>query len=151
MRRVERLLLEIMSVYNGDAWHGDPLVSMLDGVDESVANRRPIQGKKSIHELTLHVTAWMEIVARRCAGDAREPDAEEDQPDASGASWSETRLRLQRAHERLLDQVARLSEEDLDRQVPGRRYSFEFMINGLVHHTTYHEGQIALLKSLRAP
>lgn len=150
MRRVERLLLEIMSVYNGDAWHGDPLVEMLDGVDELAVDAKPIAGKKSIHELTLHIIAWMEIVTRRCAGDSREPDADESEPDATSTDWKATRTRLQRAHEHLLDQVARLSEEDLDRQVPGRRYSFEFMISGLVHHTAYHEGQIAMLKSLRA-
>ena len=145
------MLLTIMSVYNGSAWHGDPLREMLEGVTEEVANSRPIPTKKTIHELTLHIAAWMDIVARRLAGEVFEPTTEDDFPRADAASWEDTMKRLQRSHERLLDQVARCGDDDLDRGVPGKAYSFEFMLNGLAHHTTYHEGQIALLKTLSQP
>lgn len=144
------MLLTIMSVYNGDAWHGAPLREMLENVDERTANMRGIPEKKTIHELTLHIAAWMDIVTRRLAGELVEPTVEEDFPPADGLSWEATMKRLQRSHERLLDQVARSGDDDLDRGVPGKPYSFEFMLNGLAHHTTYHEGQIALLKALAA-
>ena len=30
--------------------------------------------------------------------------------------------------------------------VPGREYSFDYMLDGLVQHSAYHAGQIAMLK-----
>jgi len=144
------MLLTIMSVYNGAAWHGDPLRAMLEDVDDQIANVRSIKDRKTIHELTLHIAGWMEIVTRRLAGEVVGPTAEEDSPSAHGLSWESTMKRLQRAHEKLLDQVARTGDDELDGLVAGKPYSREFMLNGLTHHTTYHEGQIALLKKLAA-
>ena len=47
---------------------------------------------------------------------------------------------------RLRDALRKLSDDDLEKIVAGREYSFYFMLHGVVQHFAYHTGQIALLK-----
>ena len=142
------MLLELNSTFDGDAWHGTPIRRMLDDIDEKKARAKPASQAHSIAELLGHVTAWIEIVKRRLAGERVEISAALDWPDPSGVSWGDAVARLERAHTGLIDTVARMKDSDFDEKVPGKSYTVDFMLHGVVHHTTYHAAQIALLKKL---
>ena len=145
MRLVERMLLELNANFDGDAWHGTPLRRLLDDIDDAKASAHPIANAKSIAELVAHISAWIEIVQRRLAGESVDVTPEMDflRPDASFAALVE---RLERAHTLLVDTVARTPEKDFDRTVAGKSYTVEHMLHGLVSHNAYHAGQIALLR-----
>lgn len=150
MRLVERMLLELNSTFDGDAWHGTPLRRMLDDVDEIKARSKPSDAVHSIAELLAHITAWIEIVQRRLGDERVEVTPELDFPDVAKVSWRDAIGRLERAHSLLVDTVARMKDSDFDEKVPGKSYTVDFMLHGLVHHNTYHAAQIALLKKLEA-
>lgn len=139
------MLLELNANFDGDAWHGTPLRRLLDDVDEAKAQAHPIANVKSIAELLAHITAWVEIVQRRLAGEQVDVTEEMDFPRAEGsfAQWVE---RLERAHTLLVDTVARTPEKNFDRTVAGKSYTVEHMLHGLISHNAYHAGQIALLR-----
>ena len=44
--------------------------------------------------------------------------------------------------------VRTFTDERLRDKVPGRDYSFYFLFHGVVQHSLYHGGQIALLKKM---
>jgi uncharacterized damage-inducible protein DinB len=148
MTNTERLLRDLQSTYDGDAWHGTPLRRMLDGVDDAGGDAHPIEGARSIKELLAHVASWNEIVDRRIGGEAYVPPLEVDFPSVEGVSLASLLARLDAAHDRLLARVATLRDEDLDRLTPGKDYTIDFMLRGLVHHDTYHAAQIAMLKKM---
>ena len=68
MRTTELLLDELNRVFGGNAWHGPALRNLLDGVSEKQAVARPLPNAHSILELVVHVGTWMDVVARRLAG-----------------------------------------------------------------------------------
>lgn len=148
MRLVEKTLLELNATFDGDPWHGTPIRRILDSVDLSKLHARPIPDGNSIAMLIGHVTAWIEIAQLRLTGETVDATAEMDFPDVTGTSFDELTDRLQAAHSLLVDTVARMSDDDFDAIVPGTQYTSEHLLRGVVHHTIYHSGQIALLAKL---
>jgi len=47
------------------------------------------------------------------------------------------------------DAVARLSDADLGRRIPGGRETVERLVRGVAAHDLYHAGQIQLIKRMR--
>jgi len=146
MRLADRILVQLTSTYDGNAWHGTPLRKMLDGVDDAVANARPIPNARTIAELTAHVTAWIEIAERRARGEQFEVTPEMDFPDVQDTAWSDIVTRLDRAHDTLVETVREMSDTEIDANVAGKTYTNEYLLHGVAHHNTYHAAQIAMLK-----
>jgi hypothetical protein len=48
----------------------------------------------------------------------------------------------------LLERLCNFSAEDLAKQVPGRDYPYEVLFEGMVQHTVWHAGQIAMISSM---
>lgn len=142
----DRIRRDLKSTFNGIAWHGTPVRKLLEDVDETRAHAHPIANTRSIAELLAHLTAWIEIVARRTTGEEFQVTPEMDFPPVEGVRWEDQLARLDAAHARLLEVVATLEDADFDRMVDGQKYPVDFMLRGLIHHTTYHAAQIALLK-----
>ena len=143
---------QLRRAFNGEAWHGDSLFEILEGVTAARAAARPIAGAHTIWELVLHVAAWDGAVLRRLGGGAVElSDAENFPPvtDTSEAAWRAALARVRRGHEGLVAAVVSLPDSRLDDMVPGKEgahYTFYYMLHGVVQHELYHAGQIALLK-----
>ena len=145
MRETERLLDQLNRAFGGKAWHGPALRNLLDGVTEGQAKDHPIAGAHSILELVVHVGTWMDVVAHRLGGKAVDSTTVPDWSDVTQASWAAATQELERAESRLCDAVARLSSDDLEKNVPGKKYAMQMEILGVLQHNVYHAGQIALL------
>jgi hypothetical protein len=145
-------------VLTGDPWHGPSVQRILDGITWQDAARTPPGGAHSIWELVLHITGWAREVTARLRGRAAEEPAEGDWPavgDASAERWESARAALFAAHRELADAIARLDPAALDRPVLdyrdnalGTGLSHYLTLHGIVQHTIYHAGQIALLKRM---
>ena len=146
MRLEDRILVQLTTTFESNAWHGTPLRKMLDSVDDVTANARPIPNARTIAELTAHVTAWIEISDRRARGEQFEVTSEMDFPNVQRVAWSEIVERLERAHAALIETVRSMSDSEIDSSPPGKSYTNEFMLHGVAHHNTYHAAQIAMLK-----
>jgi uncharacterized damage-inducible protein DinB len=144
----DRLLSDLNSTFDGDAWHGTPLRRMLDGVDDARAHLRPIADAKTIAELVAHITSWTEIVERRVRFEPFDVTSAMDFPKVEGTKLDDWIVRLEAAHAKLAGTVATLSDADFDKLVPGRPHTLDYTLRGLIHHSTYHAAQIAILKKL---
>jgi uncharacterized damage-inducible protein DinB len=71
MTEVRRILDQYDRVMNGDAWHGDPIWQILDGISAEKAASRPIANAHSIREIVGHMAFWEDVAARRFARRAR--------------------------------------------------------------------------------
>lgn len=149
MNQVARIVDQFQRAYDGDAWHGPPLLRLLADLTPEQASRKPIAGAHSIREIVLHLSAWHEVVRERLEGSDVEPSPEEDWPSVGGVtppSGEGVLARLEQTHRALVRTAAGLSPEDLDRRVPGQEYSVYVMLHGVIQHDLYHAGQIALLR-----
>jgi len=154
MTESARLADQIRRAFEGDAWHGDPLLKILKDVDSQLAAARPIPNAHSIWELVLHIRAWDDVVRRRTSGAVR-LNTKENFPqikDISEAAWKSTLKVLRATHNDLVKTVESFPASRLHEQVPGKKqnyYNFYFMFSGIAQHELYHAGQIALLKKFR--
>jgi hypothetical protein len=128
-------------------WHGPSLLAAVR-VDAETARIRLPQGGHTIFELVRHLTLWHDAVRRRLEGDrswVRRGDDWRPVEDASAAAWKQAVLDLRHASERLIDVVRALDEPAFAANLPGKSYSAEFLISGVVQHAAYHAGQMRLL------
>jgi uncharacterized damage-inducible protein DinB len=146
MRAIERILDQLNRAWGGPSWTGVDIRPLLDGVTDEQAHAHPLPNVHSIIELVAHMSVWMDVVAVRLTGKAKEPTAEEDWRDVTKLRWSEAVEEMENAGSRLSDAVARLSVDDLDNIVVGKDYTVYVMVHGVIQHNLYHAGQIAILK-----
>jgi uncharacterized damage-inducible protein DinB len=145
MNEIERIIDQIQRAYDGDAWHGPPLRTILAGITAETAAARPIRDVHSIREIVRHITFWYDGVRRRIGGAVVDPQGAEEWPECD-EGWQHELDELGRAHTALVEVVSQLGIEDLERFVPGKPYNVYVLLHGMVQHTLYHAGQIALLK-----
>ena len=152
---------ELYRAYEGDCWHGPPLVGVLDGVTAEVAAGKHPALAHSIWGLVLHLTVWVEVVRLRIVERrAIEEPARGNFPpvaDTSPAAWAGALADLGTEVQRLRDVVRGLDPGRLDEALPGideqllaKDYPAAVMLHGTAQHLAYHAGQIALLKKLLA-
>ena len=149
MTEIERMLDQLHRAFEGDAWHGSPVMSILEGVTAQQAAAHPVNNAHSIWELVQHIGAWEVAGTRRLAGDPAKLSDEEDWPsvgEPSEAAWQQTKEKLRQGHDKFRDAIARLDDSQLDGPVVESAYNLYATLHGIIQHTLYHAGQIALLK-----
>jgi uncharacterized damage-inducible protein DinB len=154
---IRELLDDLERAYDGDPWHGSPLMRLISGIDARTAAARPIAGAHSIWELILHMTAWTREVARRLRGATPAVPLEGDWPPVPGAAteddWAAALSTFGSAHGEVLSALLDCPVERLDARVGNSRdpalgsgQTYAAMVRGLAQHHAYHGGQIALLR-----
>src|SRR5687767_12492700 len=153
MTETERIRDQFQRAFDGQAWHGPSVLSLLEGVTAEQAAAHPIPGAHSIWELTLHIAAWEGACRRRLEGDPAQLADDENfprVPDTSLAAWENTKTKLVDAHRRLLNAIAAIDDSRLDQPIidsAETTFSSAYVtLHGGVQHTLYHAGQIAILK-----
>ncbi len=142
-------------IMTGEPWHGPSVARLLEGISAASAAQRG-SGAHGIWELVLHMTGWAREVTARLNGRAAQDPDDGDWPpitEATPAQWRNAQAALFAAHRELAAAVRQLDATVLSRPVKdfrddaqGTGLSHYLTLHGLVHHTVYHSGQIALLK-----
>lgn len=148
MREIERIDDQLERVLHGEAWHGPSLHELLVGIDATDAFARPPHLTHTIHEIVLHIIVWLDVVTRRLDGAAFDPTAEQDwpAPETGHLAWSDVLRQLDEASTRLRGKLLELDDTALAQRVAGKPYDTYTMLHGLVQHTAYHAGQIAIVR-----
>jgi uncharacterized damage-inducible protein DinB len=149
MSKKEEIINELKAIYDGEAWHADNLTEILDGVPAAQAGKRPIADAHSIREIVAHIAAWNDVWAERLDGrNILEPSAG-DFPAAGPddkTAWAKALCELKRSHLELIDKIENVRDSDMPHEFMNKGYTLGFFLEGIVRHTVYHSGQIAILK-----
>jgi uncharacterized damage-inducible protein DinB len=150
MTEIDRIRDQFQRAFDGEAWHGPSVLSLLHGVTAKQAAAHPIPGAHSIWELTMHIAAWEDACRRRLEGDPAQLTDDENFPpigDTSEQAWESAKAKLIDVHRRLLDVIATTDDSRLDQPiVVSGETSAYVTLHGGVQHGLYHAGQIAILK-----
>ena len=141
----------LKSISHGPAWHGPPVVQVLEGVSAGQAARRPVDGAHSVWEILLHMNAWQDHAANVADGaDGAPLEGDRDWPPVptshSEEDWEAARLHFEGGGQEIRERIAHFDEARLHETVPGRDFPMKVLLHGIVHHNLYHCGQLALLK-----
>ena len=130
------------------AWHGPSVADLLARTSPELATTPPRPRAHPISALLQHLLLWNERI--RLASDAHplprwEAEKEWAEPPIP---WPELLTLWNQSREVLEQHIRNFPIDQLSKQVPGRTYPYEFMFEGIVHHTIYHSGQIAMILSM---
>ena len=149
MTQDRRILNQYDRVMNGDAWHGDPIWQILDGISAEKAALRPIANAHSIWEIVGHMAFWEDVAARRLGGLRAGLEAEGNfppvPPEATEANWQKTLDAFRASNQAFREALQKLDPARLDERSAAGKRSFYDEAHGLIEHNVYHAGQIALL------
>ena len=149
MTEVERILEQFDRVMEGNAWHGYPILQILDSISAKSAAHRPIAEAHTIWEIVLHMTFWDDVATRRLAGEHAGLDEALNfpaPPKPTEHNWQKTREEFRASNQKLREALAKLDPAHLDELSAGGKRTFYNEAHGVLQHDVYHAGQIALLK-----
>jgi len=151
MSEVRRIGGQLKRAFEGQAWHGPSLQELLTDLTPEQAAAKPFPNVHSIWELVLHIDAWAHVVTLGLEGQTmpEQLSPEVDWPPVEAVKeteWHAALAQLASGQRQLRDALRHLTDENLEQIVPGRSYSYYFMLHGTVQHNLYHAGQIAVLK-----
>jgi uncharacterized damage-inducible protein DinB len=151
-----RIADQLRRAFEGDAWHGPALRELLTSVTAEQANARPLKSGHSIWELVLHIDTYTYAALGSVRG-APLPKiygTEQDWPvvtEGGAPEWKKAADKLFQNATELSQAIKAFQDERLHEIVPGRQYDFYYLLHGIVQHSLYHGGQIALLKRAIGP
>jgi len=130
------------------AWYGPTLAELIAKTSLEEATKPALSGAHSISELLQHLLLWNER-ARNASDSTPMPRWEADKEWAEPPiPWDELITRWNKSRDLLEERIRTFPVEDLGQQVPGRNYPFSTLLPGIVQHTIYHSGQIAMVLSM---
>jgi uncharacterized damage-inducible protein DinB len=148
MNQPERIANSYRAVTLKDAWYAPSLAEVLSQIPPELATKPPLPGAHSISALLQHLLLWNERVRRTSATHPLPPWQPEQEWAEPPIPWNELLARWNQSRDQLENKIRNFPVEDLQKQVPGRTYPYEKLLEGMVQHTIYHAGQIAMLLSL---
>lgn len=134
-----------------EGWY-PPYADALKDVAAETADWR-VEGKASntIRETVVHVIFYKERLLRRLKGEKDEKISSNDDTfaiaDHSPEAWTLTVEKLFSVQQQLLDELLKLSEEDLDKPLNKEPIGTQYM--NLIIHDAYHTGQIIMIRKLK--
>jgi uncharacterized damage-inducible protein DinB len=148
MSELQRLADAYCAVTIKGAWYGPALAELLEEISPELATMQPTSHAHSISALLQHLLLWNERVRNTCESTPM-PHWQAEQEWAEPAiPWNELVARWNDSRDQLEEKLRNFPLEDLAKQVPGRDYPYETLLHGIVQHTIYHAGQIAMVLSI---
>jgi uncharacterized damage-inducible protein DinB len=148
MRQTQKIADSYRAATVKAAWYGPSLAELLARISPALASTPPVPGSHSISELLQHLLLWNERIRDTSDSNPLPPWRPEKDWAEPPIPWKELVSRWSQSCELLEDKIRNFPIDDLAKQVPGRNYPYETLFHGVVEHTIYHSGQIAMVLSM---
>ncbi len=130
------------------AWYGPTLAELIAKISPEEAVTPPVPGAHSISELLQHLLLWNERVRNTSDGTPMPKWEAEKEWAEPPIPLNELVARWNKSRDLLEERIRNFPAADLGKQVPGRDYPYETLLPGIVQHTIYHSGQIAMVLTM---
>ncbi|TMM58365.1 DinB family protein [Maribacter algarum] len=152
--KLETIVQNLKDSFDGKPWYGIPVMEKLNAVPWQTVNDK-VYGEKSIAVLVQHIINWRIFVLKKLEGDEVyniRIDGENDWDEiriSNKEEWDTLKNTLQKTQDDLLHQLSKETDQVLEKQVPGKEYTFGPILTSIAQHDIYHLGQIAMLNSAK--
>lgn len=150
---IELYVERLDNAFHGNPWFGNSVLKTIESTIDSDINFRLAEGN-SIGQILEHMVNWRVFTVEKVKGNVNY-----DIELKSSADWNKGKeytkeeflnliQKLKSTHSELTFLLHKHPDTEwLDKSVPGKEYSFNFLIDGIIQHDIYHSGQIAVLKN----
>jgi uncharacterized damage-inducible protein DinB len=150
-KEISRYISEFETIYNGEPWYGKSLMAVINDANVNNVFKKQNAAGHSAYEITHHLYAWKDLLAKRLNGDVKATIAVNSKEDwaplpkeQTTATWKTLVAKLEKNQEELIKALSKWTDDALDKNFAGTDYSLRTHLNGQVQHDIYHIGQIAL-------
>lgn len=148
MSRTQQIADSYRAATVAGAWYGPSLADLLSDTPADVANRTPFPKANSISAILQHLLLWNERI-RSTSSDSPLPKWEAEKEWAEPRiPWDDLVARWKRSRDLLEERIRSFPGDELSKQVPGRTYDYEKLLQGSVEHVIYHAGQISMVRNI---
>ena len=152
-KETQSIIKNLENTLNGQPWFGRAVFELLGEIDESKVSVKPNNTEHSMLELLWHMNTWASFTLAHLEtlGEEELKDIEADDwrtIDPAKHSWQMGMAELKSIHKKIAEKLVTKEDPFLKGIVPGRKFNFRFMLNGLIQHNIYHAGQIAYLNKM---
>lgn len=151
---IKHISKQLKDIQNGKNWIGSSFDSKLNHIDEQLMFTRPMADLHSIAEIISHLTLWRKeaILKIKTGKGSKTDDCEENWlPIATlkNKGWHSIKAEYDLSLIELLSLLEHkedtfLNETYYDTDFKGT-YTYNFLINGMLHHDIYHLGQLGIV------
>lgn len=138
-------------VYFGGNWTDVNLKETLTGVTWQQATQQ-VSSLNTIAKLVYHINYYVSVVSKRLDGEplnGHDKYSFDVPPISSEADWENLLNNIFTGAENFAKQIEQLPEAKLWENISGEKYGNYYRnIHGIIEHTHYHLGQIALVKKI---
>lgn len=155
MTNLEQLTKEYTDFYQGIPWYGRNFSQIVEDITDGEALAFAGNGQ-SIAQLLCHMIKWRKSLTIRLLGNTefrasdQDPDNWPAQNTLNAEVWKQAKLEFGELQETIIAELGKRKDSFLDELfVPGNaRYTYRYLIIGVIQHDIYHLGQISLMKQL---
>ena len=136
---VVRIKKQLSDFYNGNSWVTGNISTKVFALAEVEALIKIPGHNHTIQQLVGHITAWRNFALQKLTGNDNYDIADESDTNwPSDSEWSTTIKQFVICHNDLIGAVEYFPAGDWNNRVPGRSYSFIYLLEGVVQHDYYH-------------
>ncbi|MEM9719543.1 MAG: DinB family protein [Bacteroidota bacterium] len=152
MKQIEKIVFQLENAFNGTPFYGDSIWHIIESIPFEKANNAINEGH-SIAQVLSHMLVWRDFVSRKIQGDDTYDvvlGGTVDWPEVtiqSESEWIALKQRFSHSQAEIISLLEGKDDDWLREKIPGRRYSFNALIKGIIQHDIYHIGQVNLLKN----
>ncbi|MBX2872448.1 MAG: DinB family protein [Saprospiraceae bacterium] len=151
-KQMQALIRRFEAIYNGQPWYGTNILASMENIGPAISLQSLLPEKKNIAEIVRHIVAWRQFLIEHLQGNQSyriELNTELDWPPVQGLGWEDLLKELAQSQETILSLLSTQEDTLLEKDLFNgkRRYSFRYLIEGILQHDAYHLGQINLLAS----
>ena len=151
------MIEQLKEIQAGKPWVGSTYEQTLDKIDATQVFKRPLDSLHSVAEIISHLTFWrMETALKIKYGTgSKSDDCEENwlpNTHLEAIGWEKLKSDYDNSLTLIIELLQDKEDEFLLQEYydPDFRglYTYEFVLNGMLHHDIYHLGQLALIVKL---
>lgn len=150
---INNYIQQLKDTLDGSNWLDESFKKKLEKVNEANAFTKPIPEVHSIAELVAHILIWRVEGIKKLQGIKSEvtmdsPENWRSNEELKKMGWERLKTDLFKSQLELVDLIADKTDDYLEENDYAPGYSYQYLVEGLIHHDIYHLGQIGITLKL---
>ncbi|MBO9634873.1 MAG: DinB family protein [Chitinophagaceae bacterium] len=146
---IKRFVKHQLDIISEEPWFGDGFRSKIDQLSNEEAFIKPLPSLHSVAELLSHCTEWKKEGINQLKGNLpvlnmESPDNWKTIETLKKMGWEKIREDFYDAVKKLVSILKTKDDDFLEELTADKRYTYQYLLEGLLDHDVYHMGQIAI-------
>ncbi|QNL51262.1 DinB family protein [Olivibacter sp. SDN3] len=146
---IKNLVKQLQEVQDGDLWIDENFSKKIDHLEEDEALMRPIPEMHSVAEIISHLLEWRKSTIIKLNGGAstlteKSPENWKSNDELKKIGWKQLKKDFYASQYNLIRLIEVKDDQFLAQKYLDTSYTYQYFLDGMIHHDCYHLGQIGI-------